>query len=75
LLLPFRPAHEIINQRADQVREEDDEDLDDFVVALAGFLGGTVHQHPDPEGEEQHPDQEDGNHYQKWKENHGFAFR
>ena len=29
--------------------EDNDQDPDDLVIAFSGFMGGAVHQHPDPE--------------------------
>ena len=47
-------ADKKVNQRADEMREQNDQDPDDLVAALIAFLRRAIHQHPDPEdGSEQ----------------------
>ena len=54
---PRWPAGEKVDQCADQVREQDDQNPDDLVIALTAFLRGAVDDHPDPEHRADQPDQ------------------
>ena len=49
-------AHEEIDQRADEMGEDDNQYPDQLVIALAGFLGGAFNKHPDPEDRSENPD-------------------
>jgi hypothetical protein len=48
--------HQPVDQGTDYVRENDDQDPDEFIVALVRFFGGAIDQRPQPENK---PDQKD----------------
>jgi len=52
-------AHKIINESADDLRENDDDDPNQLVVADAGLVGGAVDQHPDPKRESSQGDRQE----------------
>ena len=49
-------AHEEIDQRAEKVGKDDNDYPDQLVIALAGFLGCALNEHPDPEDRSEDPD-------------------
>ena len=54
----FRAANQKIQERADKMREDDHQNPDDLVIALARLLGDAIHQHPNPKGKEQDAERE-----------------
>jgi hypothetical protein len=57
--IPLRAPRKVINQRADDVREDNNQHPADFGVPGVRLLGGAFNQHPDPEYK---AGQDDGQH-------------
>src|ERR1039457_3301310 len=44
-LNPFWTTHKEVKQRSNPVRENDDQNPDDFIVSFRWFFGGTIDNH------------------------------
>src|SRR6266542_2479661 len=76
---PLGPAHQEVEQRAQEMGEQNNENPSQLVIALAGFFGGAIHQHPNPKHRAEHRQAESCQGEQQSEDsehpNHNISFR